>query len=461
MQSESRAPGDRIEVANTLSWRRGGLVVLAADVSAGRDRVTDGNGRAVPSQRLKDGRLAVLVSGVPPLGAIRLTLHDGSSSSLRAGVEPDAVRVVENSIENGVVRAAIDPATGDIRSLMSPLARGHEFVTPGAGLNRYLYVPGRDPAAAVTSSGARVIVEESGPLVATLRVESEAPGARSLVRRITVTAGSSAVEIEDVVDKTAVRSKESAHIAFPFNLSNPAILVDEGGAVVAPEHDQLPGSCRDFIGAHSAVDVSDGSRGVMLATLDAPLLEIGAITDERQDPKTRVRRWRTGTAPGSTVYAYLLNNYWHTNYKAEQEGRLVFRFVLQPHGAQSPAVGGSVAREMNKAEALRRFGADREQPLLAYQVTSAEPVASVPFGVEGAGVLVSSVRPGGKQGGLLVRLYNASGQATTARFVAREPGRPIRVERVMAETEGPRSAANARTATLAMRPFATVLVRVD
>ena len=49
---------------------------------------------------------------------------------------------------------------------------------------------------------------------------------------------------------------------------------------------------------------------------------------------------------GTDVYAYLLNNYWHTNYKADQDGPLTFRFLVRPHGRFDAA-------------ALRRFGADR------------------------------------------------------------------------------------------------------
>ena len=155
-------------------------------------------------------------------------------------------------------------------------------------------------------------------------------------------------------NKTAVRSKESAHVAFPFSVPGGVVRVDLGEAIVRPDETQLPGSCRDFIGAHSVVDVSGPSSGVSLATLDAPLVEIGAITDERQNDRG-TRSWRDRTAPGTTLYAYLLNNYWHTNYKADQQGPLSYRFALRPHGAFDPV-------------ALRRFSDEQDQPLLVFPV---------------------------------------------------------------------------------------------
>jgi hypothetical protein len=63
---------------------------------------------------------------------------------------------------------------------------------------------------------------------------------------------------------------------------------------------------------------------------------------------------------GTTVHAYLLNNYWHTNYKADQQGPLRFRFILRPHGAEPPG--------------RSRLSRDLEQPLAAV-LAGAHPAA--------------------------------------------------------------------------------------
>ncbi|MGW8268429.1 MAG: glycoside hydrolase family 38 N-terminal domain-containing protein, partial [Longimicrobiales bacterium] len=55
----------RVEVFNTLSWPRTDLVILSPEDSPWGDRVLDGGGNPVPSQRLRTGELAFLASDVP------------------------------------------------------------------------------------------------------------------------------------------------------------------------------------------------------------------------------------------------------------------------------------------------------------------------------------------------------------------------------------------------------------
>ena len=179
-------------------------------------------------------------------------------------------------------------------------------------------------------------------------------------------------------------------------------------------------------------------------TLDAPLVEIGAITDERPDPRSRVRTWRSETAAGTAVYTYLLNNYWHTNYKAEQEGRLRFRFVLRPHDSTFDTL------------ALRQLGAGYEQPLLARPATARSPILQAPFRLEGSGAVSTSIRPDGTNGALLVRVYNASEAETVARLVASRRGARMRVQRV----DGDGTAGALPNGEIRLRPFATIIVRV-
>ncbi len=196
------------------------------------------------------------------------------------------VSAAGTSLDNGRVKIVVDPVTGDIRSLQATAAPGVDFASAPLGLHAYRYVPGFAAAAAVGPGPAHVVVEEPGPLVATLRVESDAPGARRLVRRVTLVAADDRVWLETLVDKVKVREKESAHVAFPFNLPGALVRVDEGEAQVTFGKDQLPGSCFDFIGPHSAIDVSGEKAGIGLATLDAPLLEVGAHHRRAPDGRT-------------------------------------------------------------------------------------------------------------------------------------------------------------------------------
>jgi alpha-mannosidase len=429
------ARGQEIEIVNTLSWKRSGLVVLSKEQSATGDRVKDSRGRSAPSQRLADGTLAVWVADLPPFGAVRLRLQQGSA----AGVDA-AVRVTAREIDNRRVRVALDGARGSIASLRSAARPDKEFAA-APGLNRYVYVPGRDPGQAVEDRLVRIVVEEAGPLVGTLRIESDAPGTAGLVRRVTLVAGSDLVFLDHVMEKTAVRSKESAHVAFPFDLAGGIIRADQGAALTMIGRDELPGSCRDFIGLHSAIDVSGAAGGISLASPDAPLVEVGALTDERQND-SGTRTWRSDAAPGSTLYAYLLNNYWHTNYKADQSGLLGYRFVLRPHGGFD-------------ASALRQFSAEAEQPLVVMEADRSAPLTQAPFRVESDGVIVNALRPAGDQQGLLLRLYNPSGRPANVRIGGAHG--PVRVSRSGLDGRG----GDQVVGPLSLAPNEWIMVRLD
>jgi hypothetical protein len=135
-----------VEIVNTLSRPRGGLVVLSAERSAARERVSDVGGRSLPSQRLADGSLAIAVREVPGRGRTTLSVTAG-----RPGRPTGRATASGTTLENEALRVELDPATGAIRSLLDR-ARGTEVAGP-QGLARYRYVAGLDPALARDAPG--------------------------------------------------------------------------------------------------------------------------------------------------------------------------------------------------------------------------------------------------------------------------------------------------------------------
>jgi alpha-mannosidase len=401
LQAAAPAPGAAVAIVNTLAWDRTGVVLLSAELSTAGDRVVGADGRAVPSQRLADGRLAALVT-VPGFDTLVVTVGAGTAAAPARAAGIDGV-----TLDNGQLRLELDPTADAVARLEWAGARGRNLVAGEPGLGAYRYVSGRDPAQAVGSGPARITIVDRGPLVASLRTESEAPGARSLVRTVTLLAGAQHALLDATIDKLAVRTKESAHLAFPFALSSSVVRADLGEAVVELESSQLPGSCRDFIGAHSAIDVSTPELGVSLVSPDAALWEPGAITDERP-VKGGTRSWREHAAPGSTLFAYLANNYWHTNYKADQQGPVTFRFAVCPHGPFDPV-------------ALRRWSDEHDNPLLVFPANPATARVEPTVRVDSETVTVAALRPIVAGTSLLLRLYNPSAAPATAklRFASR------------------------------------------
>jgi len=429
----SGAGRQAVDVVNTLSWPRGGVVLLTRELSASGDRATDEAGRPLPSQRLASGELAVLVEEVPAFGATRIVVGEGEAA--RSG----AARAAGRTIENGNLLVEVDPRTGAIARLVRKDGSEANLAGEG-GLDDYLYVLGRDPREARTSGAAVVTVVDPGPLVARLRVDSDAPGAKHLTREIRVCDGSDSVEVTNTLGKTKVREKEGVHFAFPFRVPGATLRFDLGEALVVPEASQLAGACKDYLAAHS-VDVSGETSGVTLTSLDAPLFEIGAMTDETQGAKD-VRAFRETVAPGTAVYSYAMNNYWHTNYKADQEGDVGLRYALRPHARESQ-------------DAIARGGIEAARPLLAVRTDPAAPPLRPPFAVEPSGVLVRSLTPTEDGKGIVVRLYNASGVPQRARLL--REGHPWKGASV-ADASG--EAVRDVRWPLELPAFGTLLVRV-
>ena len=237
------------------------------------DIVKDDHGEVTPSQRLASGELVFIAKDVPPFGGRRFTVEAGSASASGTAKADGA------TLADSAITLRLDPKSGAIASLR---ANGvdHEFVNAAAnvGLNEYVYLPGGNVKTRSGNGPAKISVKENGPLVASLLVESDAPGCNKLLREIRLVSGLDRVEIIDTIDKKAIRSVEGVHIGFGFNVPNPVLRINIPWGVIQPEKDQLAGACKNWFSVERWVDISNDKLGVTWSTVEAPLLEVGGLT---------------------------------------------------------------------------------------------------------------------------------------------------------------------------------------
>jgi hypothetical protein len=426
----SNASERAIAVYNTANWVRTDVVLLSESTSTAGDRVIDDSGRTVPSQRLASGELAFLAEGVPGLSGRHYRVAAGAGS-------PATQRTGDLVIATDRVTLAVDSGTGLITSLID-VRSGRDFVEADAeGLNQLLYVSSRDPADTHTISDVRVQRVEWGPVVHTVRVRASAPGTRGVESEIRVYAGTGRIEIVNRVDKMLVRTPEALLYRFAFDLAHPRVRVSVPWGSYEAEHEQLPGACRNYLTVERWVDLADTRGGVTIASVDAPLIQLGAVHTD-----AIVAGWVDSLPISGTVFSYVMNNYWETNYRAAQEGPHEWRYAVRLHGGFDAA-------------GADRWGREVAQPLIIADVPPGRPLPGPPFSVEAARSVVTGVETAASGDALLVRLYNPSEAADTVAVRTRSQHSTV----AFSDVRGGKG--DRVRAPLVLAPRAFVSIRID
>lgn len=107
--------------------------------------------------------------------------------------------------------------------------------------------------------------------------------------------------------------------------------------------------------------------------------------------------WITKLEPSSTIYSWVMNNHWHTNFPLTQDGPVRFRYRLYPH------------EEYNVVEA-NRFGLEQSQPLVYATADKAREIKPV-IAIDNERVYTTILKSTDKDKELIVRLRSLSDKA--------------------------------------------------
>ena len=417
---QSVGPADdrpaHVAVWNTTSWERSEVVLLSEELSRTGDYAEDEQGRAAPTQRLASGELALLIERIPAFSKRTFQLSDKKPA-------PPAhpVTVQGETLVNKHLSVTVDAKTGDVIRLLQQGDNANLVDSEKGAVNRFLYLNGDDLDHLGRSGKPVLTVEDAGPLVATLRLESSAPTCNKLVRRVRVMADIDYVLIENTVDKQRAAlnpdpgkggpggpfaqrgNKESIQFAFPLAVPAGKMTLDVPLAVMRPEMDQLPGSDKNWLPVGRWVDVSSTERGVTWATLDAPLVEIGGITATMLGSQRNPDVWLKKIAETQLFYSWVMNNHWGTNYLAYQQGPVTFRYALRPHRGNSPAE-------------KERFATGLTQALVVTHAVEVADPSDPMLRLSSEDVLVQSLKPSDDGKAWIVRLFGASAEAQEVSF---------------------------------------------
>ena len=160
------------------------------------------------------------------------------------------------------------------------------------------------------------------------------------------------------------------------------------------ERDQQPGSCRDWYCHTHWVWLHEGNDGVLWSGPDTPLFTLNDLFRGA---------WRRTIVPDGTLFAYAMNNYWHTNYAASQGGAVTFRFRL------------SLVAPGDAAEPVRRGWAACEPLYVSPSYTNETPGPLIAkdraFFYSDKSVMIVGAKPADDGDGVIVKVLDIAGQA--------------------------------------------------
>ncbi len=390
-------------VFNAANWER----TDALRVPGGAGKALAFGGQELASVDLDGGDALVVVRDVPPLGYLVLTETDRDARPAATDGEGGAL-----DAKAGGFAVSLDAATGAIRSLTGP--DGKERVRPSdwSGLNQLVYVKGGERSALWTT-GDRNDLKTPPQLALTqarlvrsrrerlpgiglrLVAERAIDGFPSITSTVTLYDDLPWVDIENRLLKEPTLAKEALYVAFPFAFTAPAVEVEVPLGRMTVERDQQPGSCRDWYCHAHWVWLHEGAdSGVLWSGPDTPVFTLNDVNRGT---------WRRTIVPDGTLFAYAMNNYWHTNYAARQGGQYGCRFRV------------SLLAPGDVAEPVRRGWAACD-PLYvspSYETRLPGPLISkdrVLF-LADKGVLVVGAKPADDGEGAVVKLLDVAGQA--------------------------------------------------
>ena len=404
----STAAGSGRLVFNASSWPRSDVVRIPD--GAGR-RFSDGHDW--PAVDLPDGSALVLARDVPALGYVALAEGArGGNPLLDEGPALEA--------QAGGFHVVLDPTSGAISSLTT--GDGQERVRPAvwAGLNQLVYVQGgahsalwtdeaRDGLRAppdFTLNQARLTTarrERLPGIGSRLVVERTLDGCGSVTSVVTVYDELPWLDIENRLTKPATLAKEALYVAFPFALAKPVVELEVPLGRMTVDRDQQPGGCRDwYCHAHWAW-LHSATDGMLWSGPDTPLVTLNDVFRGA---------WRRRLEPDGTLFAYVLHNYWYTNFAARQGGELAFRFRISPL-----APGGDPAAPVRRGWAA----CDPLYASVGYTSAGVGTLArrDAALTLADRGVLVVGAKPADDGSGAIVKLLDVAG---TGRTVAVSPG---------------------------------------
>lgn len=279
------------------------------------------------------------------------------------------------TLENSFLRVRVDEHTSTIASIVEKRT-GRELVNPDAvvGFNGYVYDEYASSgvgfnhlanklavserlemlATRTLARPARIVDRTEDDVAQTLVYEYQAAGVDWLRVTLRLPKASPWLLIENRLAKSSRLVKESAYFAFPFAGDDARMRFEVSGGVTGDGLPHIPGAPQHMRGVRDWVLVENDEDAVVWVTKDVPLVEPHAIAVPYAPFPASTRPHEAGT-----VYSWVHNNVWDTNFPIEQGFEATFSY----------AVGVRASGEEPASALALRTAAELVHPLRATRAT--------------------------------------------------------------------------------------------
>lgn len=326
-------------VYNTLNWSYNGIAKAYIDHQIlPREKafeIVDANGKVVPAQAAEsrsDGTYwNIYVKDVPALGYAQYFIKVKDSpratasktSSLEDTHVENAWYAIDFNVRKGTISRLFDKDLKKQLLADKPEWEMGEFV--------YEIIDSRHPMEqykapqSIRRRPEKMRFEhfEEGPIWNTYRFRGETVAGRepnNLMVEYRVFNVEKKIEIVYKLRKKAITDPEAVYVSFPYEVSGGKIYLDVPGGTIEAGVDQIPGSSNDWYTVQNFATARNNDFQVVMGSEEIPLMQFGAIN---------TGRYQAGATPQSTnMYSWPMNNYWVTNFNADQMGEMKWSYFV-------------------------------------------------------------------------------------------------------------------------------------
>lgn len=334
-------------VFNTLNWTRSGLLKVYIDHQLipryTGFTITDQDGREAKAQaveRFSDGTYwAIWVNDIPPFGYRQFRIHLLNKQTDTSG-ENEILKNTET--ENGWYKIRVDTARAAISSLFDKTINKEltdqedrwklgEFIYETLDNRSQMESFRLDNFKREAAGKIRFEGYQKGTIWNTFRFSGNTRAANKegdYQLEIRVFNTTQRIDLVYFIEKKMVTDPEGIYIAFPLQMKEGQLMFDVPGGEIRAGIDQIPGSSNDWNTVQNYARLMNKDAQVLLTSVEIPLMQFGAIN---------TGRYKAGATPSSThLFGWPMNNYWTTNFNAEQHGGLTWNYSLTSIPGNTP-----------------------------------------------------------------------------------------------------------------------------